>query len=330
MPNSTHADAGIVTTLRNAGEMLDSFVAWHLGQGFRHLFLFFDDPADPDIARVAGHAAITVIPNDAALQRAWRTVPEILVRGPHITTDVMARQILNTAVAMDLARARGLSWLLSIDVDELFFSPTENAADHFQWLAGHPVSSVKYMNYEALPEKSDIRDPFREVDLFKVPPALKPSPESGPCWQLLRATPQLQLNRFHFYSNGKSAVRLSAAGMRPISVHDFDNPLVPSPPLNSLTHRVLHYACCGFEHFWRKYQTLGHFADRWFGRIDITSAVGSPLHLEARDVVASGDRARALAFYRGRIALEDAERCDALIRAGMLTRITGPRDFLNR
>jgi hypothetical protein len=113
--------------------------------------------------------------------------------------------------------------------------------------------------------------------------------------------------------------------MRPRGIHDFDDPAAPSLPLHSLTHLVLHYTCCGFEQFWRKYRTLGPFADKWFGRIDIRAAVGSSLHLEARDIVATGDREQALAFYRERIAMEDRERCEALIREGLLTRHSGPR-----
>jgi Glycosyl transferase family 2 len=329
MPNPSHADAGIVTTLRNAGEMLDSFVAWHLARGFKHLFLFFDDPADPDIARVAGHPSISVIPHDAALRRAWERLPEGYVMIPYADTEVMARQILNAALAMELARARGLAWLLQIDIDELFFSSGETGAEHFQWADAQPVRTVKYFNNEAVPEKTDIKNPFREVDLFKVPPDLKPKANTQSGQALLRATPQLQPSRFHFYSNGKSAVRLHPPGMRPRSVHVFDDPAeTPVQPLISLTHRVLHYTCCGFEQFWQKYRILGSFADKWFGQIDIRTNMGSALHLESRDVVAAGDRQKALAFYRARIAIEDRERCETLIREGVLTRFPQPRQML--
>ena len=73
--NPMRADAAIVTTLRNAGKSLDSFIAYHLACGFSRLFLFFDDPLDPDLPRVAGHPAITAIPYDAALRRGWENLP---------------------------------------------------------------------------------------------------------------------------------------------------------------------------------------------------------------------------------------------------------------
>ena len=155
MSRPSHADAGIVTTLRDAGPMLDAFIAWHLAAGFKHLFLFFDDPADPDMARVAGHPAITVIPHDAGLRRHWETLPEMAVMGRFVQSDVMARQVLNASLALELARARGLAWLLHIDIDELFFSNGETAAEHFQWADAQDVRTVKYFNFEAVPEKAD-------------------------------------------------------------------------------------------------------------------------------------------------------------------------------
>jgi hypothetical protein len=326
--NPMRADAAIVTTLRNAGKSLDSFIAYHLACGFARLFLFFDDPADPDLPRVAGHPAIIAIPHDAALRRAWEYLPEYSHYVEFIDREVMARQVLNAALAMDLPRGQGLNWLLHIDADELFFSPGQSCAEHFHWAGAQKANTILYMNYEAVPERVRIDDPFREIDLFKIAPGMKPGPDSEAGKQLLASTPQLQPNRFHFYSNGKSAVRLAATGMRPRSVHAFDDPLAPARPLQSRKQFVLHYACCGFENFWDKYRLLGGFADQWFGRKEILAAIG-PMHLEARDVVATGDRELALEFYRRRIAIEDTERCEALIRHRVLARFPKLRQAID-
>ena len=90
---------------------------------------------------------------------------------------------------------------------------------------------------------------------------------------------------------------------------------------------MLHYACCGFETFWTKYVTLGRFSDRWWNRYDIVEAIG-PFHLLARDVVASGDRDVARAFYRRRIALQDSRQIADLLACGILTRFPQPRLIL--
>lgn len=321
--NKSRASAAIVTTLRDAGAVIDSFVAYHLAIGFDHLFLFFDDPADPNLPRLAAHPRITALAHDAALRRQWQSLPEYLAQGPFIDREVMARQVLNVGIAMELARREGLDWLLHIDADELFHAPDSSLADHFASADAQSADTIVYPNFEAVPESDDIGDAFREVDLFKVSPALGPGPFTPEGAQLLRATPQMpQELFFHFYSNGKSAVRLGARDARPDGVHRFFGSGVTMHEAF-----ILHYACCGFEAFWTKYRTLGGFSDRWHEKDDIRRAIG-PLHLDARDVVATGSRERARHFYRQRIAIQDPERAEALIRHGVLMRIPGPRQLL--
>ena len=316
--SETPCRCAIVTTLRHAGAMIDSFIAWHQAIGFERLFLFFDDPADPDLARLAGHAGVTAVAHDDALRMRWQALPEYAGLEKFIPAEVMARQVLNVGVAMELARDEGLDWLLHIDADELFFPAYASMAGIFN----ADADTIRFFNFEAVPEKEDITDPFREVDLFKIAPVLKPGPFDAEGAALLRATPQLpQELFFHFYSNGKSAVRLASAS-RPDGVHRFAGGRV----LESESGFVLHYACCGFAAFWDKYRTLGAFADRWMDKDDIRAAIG-PLHLDARDAAARGQEA-ARAFYRGRLMLADAARIDRLISHRILTRIGAPRALL--
>jgi hypothetical protein len=303
--------------------MLDSFIAWHQAIGFERLFLFFDDPNDPDLPRLAAHPAVAAMAHDAALRARWTGMPEYPALEKFTASEVMARQVLNVGVAMEMARTEGLDWLLHIDADELFFPGDRSLADIF----AADADALRFFNYEAVPEKENITDPFREVDLFKIPPALAPGPFTAEGQALLQSTPQLPQGLFfHFYSNGKSAVRLGSA-LRPDGVHRFGGPgahLAESPAAF-----VLHYACCGFNAFWDKYAALGRFADRWMEKDDIRAAIG-PLHLDARDVVATANREAALAFYRGRLMLNDPARIEALISHRVLTRISGPRRTLER
>ena len=324
------ANAAIVTTARNAGEMINSFVAYHLAIGFARLFIFFDDPADPDLPCLAAHPQITAIAHDGALRREWETLPEYAEHRAFLDSEVMARQVLNAGIAMKRARDMGLDWLLHIDADELFFSPNQSVAEHLAGAGAERADTAQYPNFEAVPETADIADAFREVDLFKIPPALNPGPFTDEGVELLRATPQLPQGLFfHFYSNGKSAVRLGAAAARPNGVHRFCHGTRETVTARNCDAYILHYACSGVESYWQKYRTLGHFADRWLEKDDIRQAIG-PLHLDARDVVATGDRDAALAFYRQRIAIEDRGRADALIGHGVLLRIAQPRMLLER
>lgn len=322
------ARASIVTTLKNAGNVLDSFLAYHLAIGFAHVFLFFDDAADPDLPRAAAYPGVTAIAHDAALRERWRRLPQYDEQAPFMEREVMARQVLNVALAMELARERGLDWLLNIDSDELFFSPGESASDHFAALSKQPVETVVYLNYEAMPEREDIGDFFREVNLFKVPPELNRRPITAEVVRAVKTTPQFNPDFFHFYGSGKSAVRVSAPGMQPNGVHSFVRRDGPWQTAESRQHHILHYACCGFDAFWMKYCTLGRFSDQWWEKYDIAASIGR-FHLEARDVVARGDRDAARAFYRERVIMEDKQRVDALIGLGVLARFPQPRQILD-
>src|SRR3954468_11997920 len=111
MPDQA-ARAAIVTTLKNAGAVLDSFIAYHLAVGFEHIFLFFDDAADPDLPRAAANLRVTAIAHDAALRERWRALPQYAEQARFIDSEVMARQVLNVELAMQLARERGFDWLL--------------------------------------------------------------------------------------------------------------------------------------------------------------------------------------------------------------------------
>jgi hypothetical protein len=326
--NSTSSAVAIVTTLRNAGVVLDSFVAYHRAIGFEHLFLFFDDPADPDLARAGAMQGVTAILHDARLREIWRSLPGYRRHGASVDSEVMSRQLLNVEYAMQLAREHGFGWLLNIDADELFLAPDGSVGDHFASVSATSVETVAYPNYEAVPERDAIGDFFRDIDLFKRPYSAvqREAPQALAAAQ--QNTPQLN-PFFHFYANGKSAVRLTAEPPVPVSVHQFNHVGGHTVAATSRRCFVLHYACCGFETFWTKYATLGRFADRWWGQYDIAASIGS-FHLEARDVVMRGNRDDALAFYRERLAISDVSRAEDLIREGLLTRIEEPRRIIAR
>lgn len=318
--------AAIVTTLRDAAATLGSFVAYHRAIGFAHFFLFFDDPADPMLGWARAQPDITAIARDGDLQRAWRALTLWNEAGPHVETEVMARQILNAEHAANLARARGFDWLLHIDADELFYAP-DGVAAHFASFALMPPDVATYANYEAVPEAEDTGDSFRTVTLFKKPFAEPSSPDAK---ALVTRAGQNPDAFFHFYGNGKSAVRLAAPGMVPANVHTFARRGEYSVAWTRGPF-ILHYACCGFAAFWQKYVTLGRFSDKWWGKVDIADAVG-PFHLRARDAVmdavAVNDAERARRFYRERLMIADPAVIAEMTRHDLLQRIDAPQKIL--
>jgi hypothetical protein len=328
MPVTANPEAAIVTTLRNAGAVLDSFLRYHFAIGFAHIFLFFDDPNDPDLVRAASMPNVTAIAHDSALRERWKDLRSYAEMAPSSDREVMGRQVLNAELALTLARERGMGWLLHIDADELFYSPGESVKSHFARMGAQGFEGINYPNYEAIPEKDEIGDFFREVDLFKVQPSLWRVPLTEAGARVLQAAPQFHPNYYNFYGVGKSAANLSVANLKPKGVHFFE--VAEDEVMHGLESRtqfILHYACCGFEHFWTKYATLGRFADQWWGKYDIAAMIG-PFHLEARDIVASGDREAARAFYRQGAAIKNPALVAQLLQFGFVTRVTQPRRIL--
>jgi hypothetical protein len=82
---------------------------------------------------------------------------------------VQARQSLNTELAMHLAEQQGLTWLLHIDIDELFYTPEPSVARHFDWLDSQGILQLTYMNHEGVPEVQQCADSdyFEHVTLFR-------------------------------------------------------------------------------------------------------------------------------------------------------------------
>lgn len=69
------------------------------------------------------------------------------------------------AAAIELASKDGIDWILHIDTDELMY-PGGGAEYSIQRvLASVPadVDTLVFPNYESLPERDDVQDPFTEV-----------------------------------------------------------------------------------------------------------------------------------------------------------------------
>ena len=83
------------------------------------------------------------------------------------------------------------------------------------------MQQVTYANYEAIPQRTDVRDYFKEIVLFKkAPQALTGGTFSAEQAEILRSIPKLPDNFFLFYGNGKSAARVSE-DLLPAGVHKF-------------------------------------------------------------------------------------------------------------
>jgi hypothetical protein len=308
----------IITTVRDPGVCLESFIRYHLALGIAHIYIFFDDPEDPAIQVALQFSDVTAIPNDEALQ-VQQALGNVLYPkyGPHVGYEVMARQILNVETAIQLALDQGMDWILHIDGDELFYPGQTMALDWFDQLSDD-IFQVTFLNYEAAPEAFEIEDYFREVTLFKRNPAIL---DPGFYTQFQKISSKSQY--FLAYQNGKSAARIHPT-LLPNSVHSFDIPedhaLVTSSP------SILHYLNCGFQNYYKKYAQLGNFPDYWWR--SKSNPIRVPFHLLSRDACCSGNTDELVAIYRKFVLYDNFGINQNLIGKGILTRIHYPSQLL--
>jgi hypothetical protein len=315
--------AAIVATMRAPGaDVLASWLAYHRAIGFRHFFIYFDDPDDPDRAAATGRD-VTAVRCDPAFVRGLARLSQWSVVGRFVAGTgvdrLLARQILHVEDAMTRIEAgrMPIDWLLHIDADELFVVPGDDAGAHFAALDRLGTDQAIYLNHEAVPETLEVGDMFRTVTLFKRNPAVLHS----------AGKPRLALaskRRYLAYSHGKAAIRIGADAV-PDGVHTFAGIGGALRTRWLASPYLLHYPSCGFARWRLKYQLLGDFPDEWMGR----GAIRLQFHLHSRDVRAAPDD-QVRAWYRRRAMLGGPAARELLRKRGVLVRIRGPARLLAR
>ncbi len=310
----------IVTTLRNADPVIDFFIDYHLAVGFWHLILFFDDPEDVSLSRVAQRPEVTAIPNDDALKLEWReTMRYEEVRDTLYghTYSVPSKQILNCEIAIEIALKAGFDWLLHIDVDEIFYCSTMRVDRYFDKLTSSGIENVIFYNNEGIPESFDIQNYFTDVTLFKRNPHFFPPEEYARLEkQIINPSPLFSYGYYIKYLMGKSAARVTQS-LYPMSrgkggCHRFIHvdKLDAEPHESSEETFLLHFPLCGYDHFVNMYAMRGpeFRRKRDFSR-------------DAHRIIMNGDRAESEAFYRKYIMCDDPAEVGRLLECGLLRRI---------
>ena len=302
----------LVTTLllpKGSSSVVASFVKWHTSLGIDALYLYFDDNTsnEPEGWREADHPQVIRVRRTPELLDEQQETCACWARFGPYATEVQARQALNAEHASLQARRDGCTWLLHLDVDELFFVKSKEALlTHFRDLDAKDIGHCTYANHEGVAERSDVRDYFREVTLFRwnhhsLP--LTSGVQAGMRWWRSRSKHGQYLL---CYDCGKSAVKL-VDDIEPVSVHAWRTPLKKLTALCDarldLSERssnpekmpvILHYVNCGTFWLRTKYEILGAFADSWFGG---SLPIAPSFHLDARDVVLKRNAEALEAFY---------------------------------
>ena len=374
---SSVAKPAVVSTQRDTIATLDSFLRWHLhGAGFSHVYLYFDAPTEPDALALARDerwgGRVTVFAADAAFRQreGYSALPSFDELAPSVETHVQSRQRLNCEHCLRACASAGVDWLLHVDSDELFVPAAgERAPAHFGRLSARGCWQFTYRNLEAVPTAAAAEggDCFALVDHFKQHEGSLPAAALDGTSGAAKAALQHWLDRsvarlgrpawYLFYSNGKSAVRVSSAGQCS-GVHGWASGgaeesthragggwltnLRRRPPQPSSSRLlveeegavVLHYACCTRVGFASKdWRALGYldgvgtsWARRWQRMRDKEERTGrlgeGSLGEGSLGEGSLGEEHRAL------VGLADSELLERHVEAGVLVKDSRVRRFL--
>ncbi|MCG3723709.1 glycosyltransferase family 2 protein [Vibrio cincinnatiensis] len=321
----------IAATIADEPRQVDTFIRYHLSIGFDRLYLYFDVPNDQAIDIARGYPQVIVTICD----QHWREQCIDLLDSYNkldsaiYEAEVMIRQEVNLRFAIERARKDKITWLLHIDSDELFYTPSPSVRTHFTELYKRGIRNVIYRNSEALIHTYSVDFPFQNTTLFKRnyfgDNGWSYVPSQRKYLKSLGIKPEYY---FHFYQNGKSAVYVNQK-IEVESVHFF---LTEIPPLiwNQDKARILHFPCPTYQSFEQKYRRLGKFSDSWRGGPRAGDFI-SLIHLRARDAYLSGQTDALKTLFFEHVTIDDPQTINELRSQKLLDEINNiPERILSR
>lgn len=281
----------IVTTTKNAGPALDTFIEYHLRVGIRKIYLFFDDASDPNFDRTKRYAEVRGICVGRKLMQLWKQT-RTYRGGLTDLKQTFTRQSLNTEIAIGWAMADNLAWILHLDDDELFYSK-KSILEHFDEQPPS-VGQITYVNFEGAPETFQIRNIFKDVSLFKRNCFFDGHYRLnvlGPKRKQLER--QLRRPTFYLgYGSGKSAARL-VPGLLPFSGHEFvDVKRYKNRFFSFADPCILHFNMCGYANYLNKVENWAY---------NLYQQPNETILSRSRAAYLAGDTARLRAIYRNEI-----------------------------
>ncbi|KAK9809195.1 hypothetical protein WJX72_011143 [[Myrmecia] bisecta] len=251
--NTNGPQLAFITTTSDSFKQIKLWVQYHQAVGVAKFYLFVDgQAARPEVsAALRGIPGVEVIPRDENLKyaqahsRIWNETWLSAFFHKPCNHELFVLQSLNMEAGIQLAKRDKMDWVLHIDTDELMWpggAPEYNLQRVLETYDAD-VDLVVFPNYESLPERDDVTDPFTEVTLFKrnyhhvVSDAYFKSYHS-----VARGNP----NYFITYGNGKSAARVQP-GLRPNGAHRWYSYVKTPREETSDQAAVLHFTYNRFQ-----------------------------------------------------------------------------------
>lgn len=246
-PRADGPRIAFIVTTSDSLQQIRVWINYHRSIGVGTFYIFADgQAARPDnVAALRATPGVTVVLRDAELRkrhensRIWKESWLSAFFHKPCNHELFVLQSLNMEVGIEMAQHDGIDWLLHVDTDELIY-PSGSPAFSLQEVLGsvpHDVDTLVFPNYESLPEREDVADPFLEVSLFKKNYA---HVVSDLYFKSYGAVARGNPNYFITYGNGKSAARVQQ-GMRPNGAHRWHSYVKTPKEWSSDQAAVLHY-----------------------------------------------------------------------------------------
>ncbi|EFN51864.1 hypothetical protein CHLNCDRAFT_7951, partial [Chlorella variabilis] len=236
-----------VVTTSDSLQQIRIWISYHKALGVTTFYIFADGQAAraDNVAALRALPGVTVVLRDAELRRRhensriWKESWLSAFFHKPCNHELFVLQSLNMEVGIEMALKDGIDWLLHVDTDELIY-PSGSPAYSLQEVLGQvpaDVDTLVFPNYESLPERDDVVDPFLEVTMFKKNYAHVVSDLYFKSYGVVaRGNP----NYFITYGNGKSAARVQH-GMRPNGAHRWHSYVKTPKEWSSDQAAVLHF-----------------------------------------------------------------------------------------
>lgn len=224
-------------------QQTEHFVNYHLNIGIEKIIIFFDDPNDPAILRLAHYPQVTSISCDAKYWEKHKDSKNY----SHVE-----RQLINANIGLEIAKKENCHWIIHIDSDELLY-PTDTLNNILSEFGG---DELRFTVNEALPEQIHYDNIFTPT-LFRTPP----NRIQNIIGKLLCKNAFFEDEYFRGHLNSKAAIRISD-NIAKLGIHhaEYKNEdLVTVTVTDKIT--LLHFDCIGVED-WKV---------KWSGKANVSS-----------------------------------------------------------
>lgn len=212
----------IATTIQHDAESLEytvlPWIQYHIEMGVERFYILYDGD-DVHAVEMLSHKALKDIVHIFLVKESLGA-PDVMIqrfkfydltsRDKDVEGNKLLMKKQRFAVDQAIAQARsdGQSWIIQMDVDELFLPTGHDSITSMLHNIPSDVPAVRFMNLESQVEAGDVTAPFLQSNLFRVHMYFT-TPEA----HYFRGKFKQGLNTgfLYLYANGKSAARISDA-----------------------------------------------------------------------------------------------------------------------